>query len=142
MHKMINKHVVNPDGEFIDYMINDLPKYVASKINCISIGKIVKNDKKRHECNVQLLPLQMDNQKPAIVSRAIIPASLYKQDELNAKLAKKNDIKYSRLLKVGAVVSIGFFDREIDNFDGAKNYKIDTDRMHSLNDPVILGVIQ
>lgn len=138
----ISRNTSDPEGLFVDYMLNDLPKYVASKINCINLGKIIHNDTKRHECNIQLLPLTMDEQKVAVVSRAIVPASIYKQDELNSKLAKANKLKYEPMLKVGSVVTVGFFDREIDNFQHGKNYKIESDRMHSLNDPIVLGVIE
>ena len=138
----IHRNTSDPEGTFIDYMLNDLPKYVSSKINCINIGRVISNDTKRHECDVQLLPLQLDGQKSAVVSRALVPESIWRQDDFNKQIAQKNDINYSTLFKVGSVVAIGFFDREIDNYSGAKNYKIGTDRMHSLNDPVILGVIK
>ena len=138
----ISRNVSDPEGVFVDYMLNDLPKYVGSKINCINIGKIIKNDTKRHECNIQLLPLTMDEQKVAVVSRAIVPARINKQDDLNAKLAKSNKIKYSPMLKVGAVVSVGFFDKEIDNFQHCKNYIFESDRMHSLNEQIVLGLIE
>lgn len=138
----IHRNTSDSEGTFVDYMLNDLPKYVSSKINCINIGKVTSKNDSRHECNVQLLPLQLDGQKAPVISRAIVPASIWYQDEINKKMARKLEIEYKTLFKVGSVVAIGFFDREIDNWSGSKNYKIESDRMHSLNDPVILGVIK
>lgn len=134
---------VDHEDYFTNFMTDILPKAIASQINCINIGKITHYDAKKHLADVQPLPLQLDNEKIAVITNALVPASLYEQDDLNSQLAKANKIKYTKLIKVGAVVSIGFFDRELDNYhDNNSNYKIESDRMHSLNDPVILGVIK
>ena len=134
---------VDHEDYFTNFMTETLPKAIASQINCITIAKVTHYDTKRHLADVQPLPLQLDNEKTAVVTNAIVPASIYAQDSLNAQLAKANKIKYNKLMKVGSVVTVGFFDRELDNYhDNNANYKIESDRMHSLNDPVILGVIK
>lgn len=134
---------VDHEDYFTNFMTEVLPKAISAQINCINIGKVTHYDTKRHLADVQPLPLQLDNEKTAVVTNALVPASIYVQDDLNVQLAKANKIKYTKLMKVGSVVTVGFFDRELDNYhDNNANYKIESDRMHSLNDPVILGVIK
>ncbi|WP_353486078.1 Gp138 family membrane-puncturing spike protein [Apilactobacillus xinyiensis] len=53
------------------------------------------------------------------------------------KLNHTNHYVYDAL-KPGMIVFIVFSNRNIDNFEGGK-YKKDTERMHSMNDAVIVG---
>ena len=142
-HRHMQHETVDHEDYFTNFMTEVLPKAISAQINCINIGKVTHYDTKRHLADVQPLPLQLDNEKTAVVTNALVPASIYVQDDLNAQLAKANKVKYNKLMKVGSVVTVGFFDRELDNYhDNNANYKIESDRMHSLNDPVILGVIK
>lgn len=142
-HRHMQHETVDHEDYFTNFMTEVLPKAISAQINCINIGKVTHYDKKRHVADIQPLPLQLDNEKMAVITNTIVPASIYSQDDLNSQLAQKNKIKYTKLMKVGAVVCIGFFDRELDNYHGNNsNYKIESDRMHSLNDAIVLGVIK
>lgn len=142
-HRHMWKESVDHEDYFTNFMTETLPKAIMAQINCINIGKVTKYNKAKNTCDVQLLPLQLDSQKMAEITEVLVPASITSQDEFNSKIAKINKVAYKKLFKVGAVVSVGFLDRELDNYHGNNsNYKIETDRMHSLNDAVILGVIK
>lgn len=142
-HRHMWKDTVDHEDYFTNFMTELLPKAISAQINCINIGKVTKYNKSKHTCDIQLLPLQLDSQKMAEITEALVPASIYKQEEFNKQIAKLNKVEYKEMFKVGCVITVGFFDRELDNYHGNNsNYKIETDRMHSLNDAVVLGVIK
>lgn len=142
-HRHIWHEPVDHENVFSDLITQQIPKAIASQINCISIGRIAHYNHAKHTCDVQLLPRELDGSKVAMITDVIVPRSLYSQDAFNRRIAEKLSIKYNKLLKVGSVVTIGFFDRELDNFHGdGRTYKVETDRMHSLNDATLLGVVQ
>lgn len=136
-----NKKVVDSKNKASNFMFDVYPQLIMSKIHCINIGRIIKYNKSEHTCSVQLLPLQHDNEKIAPINEVIVPASIWQTDNAMAKIKDKISIEY-KSLKVGSVVTIGFFDTEIDNFAGKSNFKVESTRRHSLNDATLLGVIE
>ncbi|UQS85791.1 hypothetical protein MOO46_07305 (plasmid) [Apilactobacillus apisilvae] len=136
-----NKKVVDRKNKVSNFIFNAYPQFIMGKIHCINLGRIIKYDKADHTCSVQLLPLQHDNDKIAPINEVIVPASIWQNDKAMEKIKDKISIEY-KSLKVGSVVTIGFFDTEIDNFAGKDNFKIDSTRKHSLNDATLLGVIE
>lgn len=142
-HRHIWHENVDHEDYFTNLMTQVLPKAVGAQINCINLGKVTYYNERKHVADVQLLPLQMDGQKMGIITNAIVPSSIYTMEKFRRKVADKLNIDVDKLMKVGAVVCVGFFDREIDNYhENNRNYKIESDRMHSLNDAIILGVIE
>lgn len=141
-HRHISHENVDAEGYVSDLFLNDYPKFIGSQINCVSLGKVNNYSKSKHTCDVQLLPLKSNVDKNPTITEVVVPISITEQDDFNQKIASKLSIPYNKKFKVGCVVTVGFFDRELDNFkNNADNYKIETDRMHSLNDAVVLGVI-
>ncbi|TPR23129.1 hypothetical protein DY120_07430 [Apilactobacillus micheneri] len=163
--KRQKNNVVDKSDKFINFFSKTYPNYILKNIQCINLGRVTKYDKKNHECEVQLLPLQSDNTKIAPLNYVIVPANIYEQDDLKSftnkineivqninkipkadinvkKLDPKKLIKQHPILKVNSVVTVGFFDCDIDNYKGKNNFKVETTRKHSLTDAVILGVIK
>lgn len=118
---------------------------VNRSIDCITLGRVIKYDKARHEANVQPLPLDSDNNKRAPFNYCVVPASIYQTDKSFQALEKnpKNNFHGYKPMKVGSLVIVGACDREIDNLNiqSKNNYKIESKRMHSFQDSVILGVV-
>ena len=120
-----------------EFLMQTLPELINSELNCHTIGRVLSYDKAHHRCDVQILPLQSDGEKRAALTEVIVPKSI---SFLNAVAAH---IKSDVVFKVGSVVWIGFFDRDSDNFNGSgNNFKIETRRMHSLQDAFVGGVIK
>ncbi|MFC6180355.1 hypothetical protein [Lactiplantibacillus daowaiensis] len=102
--------------------------YISAGINCHMMGRIISYSQSSHTCEVQPLPLQSDGDKRAPLTEVIVPASIYKIAGLK--------------IKRNSVVWIGYCDRDMDNWTGANNYKIETKRMHSIQDAVVEAVIE
>lgn len=126
-------------NKFTDYFIGKYPQAVANSIHCSGIGRVSKYDKKDHTCSIQLLSKPNGNKLPPLI-QVIVPATIYQTDDIMTKLAKKNSLKYQPM-KVGSIVSVGFFDTDIDEFDGKNEFDSDSKRSHSLNDAFLIGVI-
>lgn len=139
--RKLNKKVVDRKNKASNFMFNAYPQFIMEKIHCINLGRIIKYNKSDHTCSVQLLPLQHDNDKIAPINEVIVPASIWQNDVAMEKIKEKISVEY-KALKVGSVVTIGFFDTEIDNFSGKSNFKVESSRKHSLNDATLLGVIE
>lgn len=122
------KVAVDPKNKQLNFIKGDLLDYISASIDCHMVGRIISYDRSNHRCDVQPLPLQSDGDKRATLTECVVPASLYLIDKLT--------------IKVGSVVWVGFCDREMDNWTGTSNYKIDTKRMHSKQDPVVEAVIK
>lgn len=140
MPKDINKNVVDRDSSVKNFFTGYYLKYIYANLNCINLGRVIKYDKYNHTCNVQLLPLQSDGNKRTPLNEVLVPKSIWQTDKAMQAIKEKISIEYQSL-KVGSVVAVGFFDREIDNFSGKANYKLESDRMHALNDALVLEVI-
>lgn len=137
----VNKHAVDRKNKFSNFILHSYPNFISNKIKVMNIGKITKYDKSAHTCTVQLLPLQHDNSKTAPIPEVIVPSTIWQTDKAMEKIKEKISLDY-KPMKVGSVVSVGFFDTEIDNFRGKSNFKIESYRKHSLNDAILLGVIK
>lgn len=135
----------DPHNLLKTFYLRQLPKIIGARISCLTVAKVTRYKKAQHECNVQPLPKQSDDNKRPIYNYCIVPASIYKQDAVNKAIYQSHKIpgvpKWQPLRR-GSVVVIGAMDRELDNFNGKKPYKIETNRMHSYNDAVVLGVIK
>ena len=120
-----------------EFLMKTMPELINSELNCHTLGRVLSYDKAHHRCDVQILPLQSDGEKRAALTEVIVPKSI---SFLNTVA---NHIKSEVVFKVGSVVWIGFFDRDSDNFSGSgNNFKIETRRMHSLQDAFVGGVIK
>lgn len=148
-------HVVDPTNKLATLFNQMLPLAIASKIHCLSIGKVVKYDHSHHTCNVQPLAKLSNGDKRPVYNYCIVPSSIWRTDLIYKQLdrflpqvpgwksIKEAPIKW-KPLQYGSVVIIGACDREIDNLNLStkRPYKIGTSRMHSFNDGIVLGVIK
>ena len=165
------KVAIDAKNKQVNFFKNDFLEFFKSEINCHIIGRVISYDKAHHRCDVQPLPLQSDGDKRAALTEVVVPDSISMINDIVdfMKWADKFAMTYSghthtaphgetsgphgpyhvfdkakekHAFKVGSVVWVGFCDREMDNWSGRNNYKIDTKRMHSIQDAVIEAVIK
>lgn len=161
------KVAIDAKNKQSNFLKNEFLEFFKSEINCHTIGRVISYDKAHHRCDVQPLPLQSDGDKRAALTEVVVPDSISMINDIVdfMKWADKFVDTYNRhtnppagsvsgtyshfdkakekhAFKVGSVVWIGFCDREMDNWSGKNNYKIDTKRMHSIQDAVIEAVIK
>ena len=120
-----------------EFLMQTMPELINSELNCHTLGRVLRYDKVHHRCDVQILPLQSDGEKRAALTEVVVPKSISFLNTVAAYI--KSDVVF----KAGSVVWLGFFDRDSDNFNGSgNNFKIETRRMHSLQDAFVGGVIK
>ena len=150
-----------------NFLKNEFLEFFKSEVSCHTIGRVISYDKAHRRCDVQPLPLQSDGDKRAALTEVVVPDSISMINDIVdfMKWADKfvdtynehtnppaggvsvtyhhfDKVKEKHAFKVGSVVWVGFCDREMDNWSGKNNYKIDTKRMHSIQDAVIEAVIK
>ena len=161
------KVAIDAKNKQVNFFKNDFLEFFKSEVNCHTIGRVISYDKAHHRCDVQPLPLQSDGDKRAALTEVVVPDSISMINNIVdfMKWADKfvdtynghtnppaggvsgtyhhfDKVKEKHAFKVGSVVWVGFCDREMDNWSGKNNYKIDTKRMHSIQDAVIEAVIK
>lgn len=94
---------------------------ILKEINVMQLCRVVNI--KGTKADVQPLALKSDGSKRALI--------------LNALITKHCQSDISQ----GVVVVVAFCDRDIDNYRNSADYSLSSDRMHSQNDAVIVGVI-
>lgn len=97
-----------------------LKRSTMKEINVMQLCRVVSISGTR--ANVQPLAVS-NNSKSAMIMNALIT-----QHSLPD-------------MGIGQVVIVGFCDNDIDNYRGAADFPTSSNRMHSVNDAVILGVI-
>lgn len=132
------KRVSDPKNKLSDFLTGELFPMIQESINCHTIGRVISYNRSAHTCDVQPLPLQSDGDKRAALTECIVPSSIWQADAAFAAL-KANDYV---AMRVGSIVWVGFCDREIDNWTGKSNYRLESKRMHSIQDPVVEVVIK
>lgn len=161
------------DNRIQNFITDKLKPLLASDEHCHMIGRVISYDKKRARCDVQPLPLQTDGDKRAALTDVVVPDDIKFINDLvdfmkyvdgfvqtynshthtaphgetsgphgTYKAFDKEKEKHG--FKVGSVVWVEYCDREMDNWTGKDNYKIDADapRLHSVQDAIIGKVIQ
>lgn len=112
----------------------------AFDINVGDMAKVVSYDKSRHVADV--LPLVDDaggKDEVGVINECPVLYNCYAADELYKKISSKIGIEAKEVMKVGATVYIAFNNRDLDEFDGGK-YSKSSERMHDINDAVVVGV--
>lgn len=151
-----------------EFLMQTMPELISSELSCHTIGRVLSYNKAHHRCDVQILPLQSDGEKRAALTEVVVPDSISMINDIvdfmkwadgfvdtynghtnppaggvSGAYHHFNKKKEKHAFKVGSVVWIGFFDRDSDNFNGSgDNFKIETRRMHSLQDAFVGGVIK
>lgn len=128
-------------------LMGDLLHKSNYQVNVGDFAKVVKYDKARHVADV--LPLVSDTDgmdTPAIINECPVLYPCYAVDELRKEikgLATKSlaPIKERPTMKTGATVFIVFNNRDLDNFEKS-SYTKASERMHSINDAVVVGVLE
>uniref|UniRef100_UPI00403F9A43 hypothetical protein n=1 Tax=Lentilactobacillus hilgardii TaxID=1588 RepID=UPI00403F9A43 len=138
------KVAIDAKNKQVNFFKNDFLEFFKSEINCHIIGRVISYDKAHHRCDVQPLPLQSDGDKRAALTEVIVPASIWQMDSFFQKICANKNVSLNgyKPMVISSVVWVGFCDREMDNWSGKNNYKIDTKRMHSMQDAVIEAVIK
>ena len=99
----------------------ELQKLIHKELNVMQLCRVIAIQAGQ-KASIQPLALKSDGSKRALIQGALILNHCVKDCE------------------VGKVVLAGFCDRDIDNFRGAADYTLSSQRLHSQNDAVILGV--
>lgn len=114
----------------INFMDEQFPQLLLSRIYCMMIGTVTKFED--GVADVQPAPLQSDDSKrPVIIECPVLQSALI---DFN-----KDGYAIHKPLKTGDKVLLGFHDRDLENYNGQKTYKLATNRMHSINDGIVLG---
>ena len=106
------------DTKFFKEFIQMLKK----SINVMQLCRVVSYDSISQRADVQPLALKSDGRKRALIQGALVMNHC------------KDDIA------IGKVVVVNFCDRDNDNFRGASDFSLSSDRMHNVNDAVVMGV--
>lgn len=128
MPKRKKRRVVDPKNKLYRFMMDVLTPFIGAQINCHQMCRVISYDASHHVCEAEPMPLQSDGDKRAALTEVIVPASIYKIPGLK--------------IKKDSVVWVGFGDRDMDNWSGKSNFKIETRRMHSLQDATVEVVIE
>ncbi|WP_282804016.1 hypothetical protein [Secundilactobacillus kimchicus] len=118
-----------------------LRRFINADIHVAMIGRVIKYDKDHHTCEVQPLPLEQDNDKRAPLVEVDVPSSVWQTDSFIQKLCEKADISGYQPMRVNSVVGIGFWDQDAENWTGTTNFKLESGRMHSIQDPYVQVVL-
>lgn len=138
------KVAIDAKNKQSNFLKNEFLEFFKSEVNCHTIGRVISYDKAHHRCDVQPLPLQSDGDKRAALTEVVVPASVWQMDTFFQKNRTNKNVNLNgyKPMAISSVVWVGFCDREMDNWSGKNNYKIDTKRMHSIQDAVIEAVIK
>lgn len=98
----------------------EFEKVINKGVNVMQLCRVVGVSGQR--VDVQPLALKSDGNKRALILGALV---------LNHCIAD---------IGSGKVVLVGFCDRDNDNFRGSSDFVLSSERMHSQNDAVVLGV--
>lgn len=151
---MSNEIPVDQNGKVSDFWREFYMDYIGKNINCHLLGRVTNYDSSRHRCTVQPLPLTSVGNKRSPLVEVVVPANIYQQENIetaiNGLAYSANNSEYSigaggidlTTIGVGSVVVVGFFDRDIENWNGSGNYNLRTRRMHDLNDSFVEAVIE
>ncbi|MCW4398114.1 hypothetical protein LDJ81_03585 [Lentilactobacillus parabuchneri] len=135
---------IDAKNKQVNFFKNEFLEFFKSEVYCHTIGRVISYDKAHHRCDVQPLPLQSDGDKRAALTEVVVPASVWQMDTFFQKNRTNKNVNFNgyKPMAISSVVWVGFCDREMDNWSGRNNYKIDTKRMHSIQDAVIEAVIE
>lgn len=135
-HGTVDKH-----NKMAEFFKDDVRRFINDDINCHQMCRVNRYDKGKHSADCQPLALQSDGDKRAMLIDVKVPASIWQLDDAMDKIAKKVDGLDWKPLKVGSVVWVGFNDRDLGNWTGKTNYKLESTRMHSVQDAAIESVM-
>lgn len=104
--------------EFFESLITS----VLQRVNVMQLCRVIRYNSNLQLADVQPLALRFDKSKRSVIQDAMV---------LN---------HCTSTIAIGKVVCVVFADRDLDNFNGNKDFRLSSARMHSLNDAVIVGV--
>ena len=138
------KVAIDAKNKQVNFFKNEFLEFFKSEVNCHTIGRVISYDKAHHRCDVQPLPLQSDGDKRAALTEVVVPASVWQMDTFFKRICTNKNVNLNdyKPMAISSVVWVDFCDREMDNWSGKDNYKLDTKRMHSIQDAVIEAVIE
>lgn len=137
---------VDRRNKMAEFFKDDVRRFINDDINCHLMCRVNRYDKGDHSADCQPLPLQEDGDKRAMLIDVKVPASIWQLDKFmpiisdQLKGAKQAGFDWQPL-KVGSVVWVGFHDRDMGNWTGKGNYKLESNRMHSIQDACIESVV-
>lgn len=138
----VKKHgTVDKRNKMAEFFKDDVRRFINDDINCHQLCRVNRYDKGGHSADCQPLALQSDGDKRAMLMDVKVPASIWQLDDAMDAISKKVDGLKWKPLKVGSVVMVEFNDRDISNWTGKTNYKLESTRMHSIQDASIGSVV-
>ncbi|MBP2057903.1 hypothetical protein J2Z60_001078 [Lactobacillus colini] len=131
---------------------------IYAGIKVAYLATVVKYNPKKHVADILPLVIGSDGQKSAQFLDIPVAKSCYYLDEWFdkvsgefAKIDAKTGSNLSKkippespkkpIMHKGAVVVVVVLDRDSDNWDGAKPFKLNSSRLHDSNDSIIVGVM-
>lgn len=127
---------MDQNNKAADFLGQMYLEYIGKNVNCHMIGRVTAYNPDRGRCDVQPLPLTSKGNKRAPLVEVIVPANISQQ----IAVAKAIEVNLTTI-RVGAIVTVGFFDRDIENFKDGNSYNLKTKRMHSMQDSFVEAVI-
>lgn len=108
----------------LDIFANEMKKNISRDLNVGTLGSVVSLSQSKDLANIQPMALTSSGIKRAMLI----------------------DVRVSRavrdMIKVGDVSVLLFLDRNSNNFDGTnKEFIIQNERTHSVNDAVVVGLL-
>lgn len=134
-------HTADPKNSQADFYKDALRRFINADIYVAMIGRVIKYNKNHHTCEIQPLALQQDNDKRAPLVEVDVPASIWQTDKYLQAVCEKEGISGYQPLRVNSVVGVGFWDRDAENWTGTTNFKLESGRMHSIQDPYVQVVL-
>lgn len=132
---------VDRRNKMAEFFKDDVRRFINDDINCHLMCRVNRYEKSDHSAECQPLPLQEDGDKRAMLIDVKVPASIWQLDSAMSAIKKKVDGLDWQPLSVGSVVWVGFHDRDMGNWTGKGNYKLESNRMHSIQDACIESVV-
>ncbi len=105
------------DTKFVRQLVNN----INANLHVCHLAKVTALNDDRTRASVQ--PLALNGTKRALLMNVVVGKSA------------------QMFIDVGSVVGVVFLDRSLVNWDGTANeFKLDSERMHNLNDAVVMEV--
>lgn len=116
--------------------------------NVAEMATVVSYDSTRHVADVTLnVDDSGGRDDSGVINECPVLYPCYAVDDLRAEIIKLADgnlkgLEARKTMKVGATVAVVFNNRDLDNFTGSGKFSKSSERMHDINDAIVVGVFE
>lgn len=116
--------------------------------NVAEMATVVSYDSTRHVADVTLnVDDSGGRDDSGVINECPVLYPCYAVDDLRAEIIKLADgnlkgLEARKTMKVGATVAVVFNNRDLDNFTGSGKFLKSSERMHDINDAIVVGVVE